>query len=50
MWQKEKNKEMQERKQVQALYGDLVDMVKLNDLNKKVSFYVVEIHSSFIQG
>lgn len=48
MWQKDKTKEMKERKLVQALYGDLVDVVKLNDRNKKVSLYVVEIHSSNI--
>ncbi|XP_051284587.1 ankyrin repeat domain-containing protein 53 isoform X2 [Dicentrarchus labrax] len=35
MWQKDKKKEMQERKLVQALYGDLVDMAKMNKLNKK---------------
>ncbi|XP_031706904.1 ankyrin repeat domain-containing protein 53 [Anarrhichthys ocellatus] len=35
MWQEEKKKEMQERKLVQTLYSDLVDVVKLNDLNKK---------------
>ncbi|XP_044040609.1 ankyrin repeat domain-containing protein 53 [Siniperca chuatsi] len=35
MWQKEKEKEMHERKLVQALYSDLVDMAKLNDLKKK---------------
>ncbi|XP_037336463.2 ankyrin repeat domain-containing protein 53 [Pungitius pungitius] len=35
VWQAEKNKEMQERKLVQTLYSDLVDMVKLNGLNKK---------------
>ncbi|KAM8897908.1 ankyrin repeat domain-containing protein 53 isoform 2-T2 [Spinachia spinachia] len=34
-WQTEKRKEMQERKLVQTLYSDLVDMVKLNGLNKK---------------
>ncbi|XP_035531401.1 ankyrin repeat domain-containing protein 53 [Morone saxatilis] len=35
MWQKDKKKEMQERKLVQALYSDLVDMAKMNNLNKK---------------
>ncbi|KAM6960390.1 ankyrin repeat domain-containing protein 53 [Tautogolabrus adspersus] len=35
IWQKDKDKEVKERKLVQALYRDLVDMVKLNDLNKK---------------
>ncbi|KAM8747262.1 ankyrin repeat domain-containing protein 53 isoform 2-T2 [Acanthopagrus schlegelii] len=35
MWQKDKGKELQERRQVQALYGDLVDMVKLDKLSKK---------------
>ncbi|XP_060887993.1 ankyrin repeat domain-containing protein 53 [Labrus mixtus] len=35
IWQKEKDKEVKERKLVQELYRDLVDMVKLNDLNKK---------------
>ncbi|XP_042368642.1 ankyrin repeat domain-containing protein 53 [Plectropomus leopardus] len=35
MWQTEKKKEMHERKLVQNLYSDLVEMVKLNDLNKK---------------
>ncbi|XP_031145778.1 ankyrin repeat domain-containing protein 53 isoform X1 [Sander lucioperca] len=35
MWQTDKKKEMQERKLVQTLYSDLVDMVKLNKLNKK---------------
>nr|XP_046236197.1 ankyrin repeat domain-containing protein 53 [Scatophagus argus] len=34
-WQEDKKKEMQERKLVQALYCDLVDMAKLNDLSKK---------------
>lgn len=37
MWQANKAKEMEERKLVQSLYGDLVDMCKLNTLNKKVS-------------
>ncbi|XP_068584432.1 ankyrin repeat domain-containing protein 53 [Cebidichthys violaceus] len=35
MWRAEKKREMQERKLVQTLYRDLVDVVKLNDLNKK---------------
>ncbi|KAM6894233.1 LOW QUALITY PROTEIN: ankyrin repeat domain-containing protein 53 [Lycodopsis pacificus] len=35
MWQEDKKKEMQERKLVQTLYSDLVDVVKLNDLNEK---------------
>ncbi|KAM9335550.1 ankyrin repeat domain-containing protein 53 [Symphorus nematophorus] len=35
MWQEEKRKEMQERKLVQALYSELVDLAKMNDLNKK---------------
>ncbi|XP_020495985.2 ankyrin repeat domain-containing protein 53 [Labrus bergylta] len=35
IWQKEKDKEVKERKLVQELYRDLVDTVKLNDLNKK---------------
>ncbi|XP_070849761.1 ankyrin repeat domain-containing protein 53 [Chaetodon trifascialis] len=35
MWQQDKKKELQERKLVQALYCDLVDMAKLNDANKK---------------
>ncbi|XP_054457853.1 ankyrin repeat domain-containing protein 53 [Anoplopoma fimbria] len=35
MWQREKNKEMQERKLVKTFYNDLVDMVKLNTLKKK---------------
>ncbi|XP_076581610.1 ankyrin repeat domain 53 [Chaetodon auriga] len=35
MWQQDKKKEMQERKLVQALYCDLVDMAKLDDANKK---------------
>ncbi|XP_070786380.1 LOW QUALITY PROTEIN: ankyrin repeat domain-containing protein 53 [Enoplosus armatus] len=35
MWQKDKKKELQERKLGQALYSDLVDMARLNDLNKK---------------
>ncbi|XP_042256700.1 ankyrin repeat domain-containing protein 53 isoform X2 [Thunnus maccoyii] len=35
MWQADKKKEMEERKLVQALYSDLVDMCKLNRLNKK---------------
>lgn len=45
MWQKDKGKELQERRQVQALYGDLVDMVKLDKLSKKVGL-CVEILSS----
>lgn len=36
MWQEDKKKEMRERTLVQALYRDLLDMAKLNDLNKKV--------------
>lgn len=40
VWQAEKKKEMQERKLVQTLYSDLVDTVKLNGLNKKVSLHV----------
>lgn len=40
MWQKDKGKEQQERKLVQALYGDLVDMVKLDKLSKKVGLCV----------
>ncbi|XP_041635984.1 ankyrin repeat domain-containing protein 53 isoform X2 [Cheilinus undulatus] len=35
IWQRDKDKELRERMLVQALYRDLVDMVKLNDLNKK---------------
>ncbi|TNN45425.1 Ankyrin repeat domain-containing protein 53 [Liparis tanakae] len=35
MWQSGKKKEMQQRKLVQRLYGDLVGEVKLNRLNKK---------------
>ncbi|XP_070711130.1 ankyrin repeat domain-containing protein 53 [Pempheris klunzingeri] len=35
MWQKDKEKEMKQRKLVQALYSDLVNLVKLNDFNKK---------------
>uniref|UniRef100_UPI0037E6FF73 ankyrin repeat domain-containing protein 53 n=1 Tax=Semicossyphus pulcher TaxID=241346 RepID=UPI0037E6FF73 len=35
MWQEDKRKEMQERKQAQALYTNLVEMVRLNDCNKK---------------
>ncbi|XP_049923129.1 ankyrin repeat domain-containing protein 53 [Epinephelus moara] len=35
LWQTHKKKEMKERRLVQTLYSDLVDMVKLNDLNKK---------------
>ncbi|KAM7366388.1 hypothetical protein PAMP_015831 [Pampus punctatissimus] len=35
MWQAEKKKEMEERKLAQALYSDLTDMTKLNELNKK---------------
>lgn len=45
MWQKDKGKELQERKLVQALYGDLVDMVKLDKLSKKVGL-CVKIHPS----
>ncbi|XP_040887736.1 ankyrin repeat domain-containing protein 53 [Toxotes jaculatrix] len=37
MWKAEKRKEMEERKLVQALYSDLVDMSKRNNLNKRVS-------------
>lgn len=37
MWQADKKKEMEERKLVQVLYSDLVDMSKLNNLSKKVS-------------
>lgn len=39
MWQADKKQEMEDRKQVQALYTDLVDAVKMRDLNKKVSWY-----------
>ncbi|KAK2899903.1 hypothetical protein Q8A73_013032 [Channa argus] len=35
MWMAEKSKEMEERKRVLASYGDLVDMAKVNNLNKK---------------
>ncbi|XP_053199087.1 ankyrin repeat domain-containing protein 53 [Scomber japonicus] len=35
MWQANKAKEMEDRKLVQSLYGDLVDMCKLNTFNKK---------------
>ncbi|KAK1889658.1 Ankyrin repeat domain containing protein 53 [Dissostichus eleginoides] len=35
MWQTDKKKEMQERKLGQTLYIDLMDMVKLNKINKK---------------
>ncbi|XP_037615517.1 ankyrin repeat domain-containing protein 53 [Sebastes umbrosus] len=48
MWHRNKKKEMQERKLAQTLYSDLVDLVKLNDPNEKVSLYVVEIQSSKI--
>lgn len=37
MWKAEKKKEMEERKLVQALYTDLVDMVRLNNGRRKVS-------------
>ncbi|XP_056225306.1 ankyrin repeat domain-containing protein 53 [Seriola aureovittata] len=35
MWKAEKKKEMEGRKLVQALYTDLVDMVKLNNLKRR---------------
>ncbi|KAG7241538.1 hypothetical protein INR49_025443 [Caranx melampygus] len=35
MWKAEKKKEMEERKLVQALYTDLVDMVRLNNVRRK---------------
>ncbi|XP_062300430.1 ankyrin repeat domain-containing protein 53 [Scomber scombrus] len=35
MWQANKEKEMEERKLVQSLYGDLVDMCKINKVSKK---------------
>ncbi|XP_071315475.1 ankyrin repeat domain-containing protein 53 isoform X2 [Trachinotus anak] len=35
MWKAQKKKEMEERKLVQALYSDLVDMVKLNNLKRR---------------
>ncbi|XP_059211187.1 ankyrin repeat domain-containing protein 53 [Centropristis striata] len=35
MWQLDKKKEMQERRLVQTLYSDLVDMVKVNNHNRK---------------
>ncbi|XP_038587463.1 ankyrin repeat domain-containing protein 53 [Micropterus salmoides] len=35
VWQQDKKKEMQKRRLVQALYRDLVDRAKLNELNKK---------------
>ncbi|XP_047448377.1 ankyrin repeat domain-containing protein 53 [Mugil cephalus] len=35
MWQAEKKEEMEQRMMVQALYRDLVDMAKQNNLNKK---------------
>ncbi|XP_068444108.1 ankyrin repeat domain-containing protein 53 isoform X2 [Clinocottus analis] len=35
VWQHEKKMEMRERKLVQALYSELVDMVKLNHIDKK---------------
>uniref|UniRef100_A0A665US37 Si:ch211-1o7.2 n=1 Tax=Echeneis naucrates TaxID=173247 RepID=A0A665US37_ECHNA len=37
MWTIEKRKEMEERKLVQALYHDLVDMAKRNNLKRQVS-------------
>ncbi|XP_068612194.1 ankyrin repeat domain-containing protein 53 [Brachionichthys hirsutus] len=35
MWQEDKKKEMQERKRVQVLYSDLVDIAKQKDRHKK---------------
>uniref|UniRef100_A0A7N9AUZ2 Uncharacterized protein n=1 Tax=Mastacembelus armatus TaxID=205130 RepID=A0A7N9AUZ2_9TELE len=35
MWKTEKKNEMEERKLVQTLYSDLMDMAKLNNLHKK---------------
>lgn len=37
IWKLEKKRELEERKLVQALYSDLVDMVKLYNVSKRVS-------------
>lgn len=47
MWQANKKKEMEERKLVQVLYTDLVDMCKLNKVNKKVSKHTLNKKLSY---
>lgn len=38
MWRKKKTEELEERKQTQALYCELMDCVKQDNINKKVSW------------